>query len=195
VLSALSRAIELQAAIRGCCFRLVLIAASQWQVFFTAAAVAAAMAAAVVARLRQRKAGRPSCTGCRCSRRRPDRGRAYWGKMQSIFALVRFFGGSERLAWVFQWIMTASVAVALVLLWRSRIRYSLKAAALAVGTLLVTPYLFLYDLLCWRSRSPSWCGSGSATVSAAYELPALGLIAFLLMFYPLLAAPTALPRR
>jgi hypothetical protein len=65
-------------------------------------------------------------------------GRAPWGKMQSIFALVRYFGGSEPLGWAFQWTMIAAVAVALVLLWCSRVRYSLKAAALATGTLLVT---------------------------------------------------------
>ena len=74
-------------------------------------------------------------------------GRAPWGKMQSIFALVRYLGGSEPLGWTFQWIMTASVAVTMVLLWRSRVRYELKAAALATGTLLVTPYLFLYDVM------------------------------------------------
>ena len=70
-------------------------------------------------------------------------GKAPWWKLQSIFALVRYFGGTEQLAWVFQWIMTASVArgagadVA-----QPRALYALKAAALAAGTLLITPYLF-----------------------------------------------------
>ena len=43
--------------------------------------------------------------------------------------------------------LTASVAVVLALMWRSRVPYTLKAAALAVGTLLTTPYLFMYDLM------------------------------------------------
>ena len=40
-------------------------------------------------------------------------GKATWWKMQSIFALVRYFGGTEELAWTFQWILTAAVAVVL----------------------------------------------------------------------------------
>ncbi len=74
-------------------------------------------------------------------------GRAPWGKMQSIFAVVRYFGGSEPLGWVLQWIMSGAVAIVLALMWRSRVSYPLKAAALATGTLLITPYLFLYDLM------------------------------------------------
>ena len=74
-------------------------------------------------------------------------GKAPWWKLQSIFALVRYFGGTEQLAWGFQWVLTASVAVVLALMWRSRVPYTLKAAALAAGTLLTTPYLFMYDMM------------------------------------------------
>ena len=62
-------------------------------------------------------------------------GKAPWWKMHSLFSLVRYFGGTEPLAWAFQWVLTASVAVVLALMWRSRMHYTLKAAALAVGTL------------------------------------------------------------
>ena len=103
-------------------------------------------------------------------------GRAPWGKMQSIFALVRYFGGSEQLGWVFQWIMTAAVAVVLVLLWRSRVRYSLKAAALATGTLLVTPYLFLYDLMVLAIAVAFLVRIGLSDGFRRHELPALGLM-------------------
>ena len=74
-------------------------------------------------------------------------GKAPWWKMQSLFALVRYFGGPEQLGWMLQWILTATVAVVLVVMWRSRVSYSLKAAALATGTLLITPYLFMYDMM------------------------------------------------
>ena len=74
-------------------------------------------------------------------------GKATWWKLQSIFSLVRYLGGTEQLAWAFQWVLTASVATVLVLMWRSRVPYTLKAAALAVGTLLTTPYLFMYDMM------------------------------------------------
>jgi hypothetical protein len=119
-------------------------------------------------------------------------GRAPWGKMQSIFALVRYFGGTEQLAWVFQWIMSAGVAVVLALMWRSRsnIAYPLKAAALAAGTLLVTPYLFLYDLMVLAIAVAFLVRIGLRGDFERYELPALGLVAALLLFYPLAGAPT-----
>src|SRR5579863_1986036 len=117
-------------------------------------------------------------------------GRAPWGKMQSVFALVRYFGGAEQLAWVFQWIISGTVAVVLALMWRSRISYSLKAAALAAGTLLITPYLFLYDLMVLAIAVAFLVRIGLKHGFARHELPALGLVAALLMIYPLLGAPT-----
>jgi arabinofuranan 3-O-arabinosyltransferase len=174
----------------GLLFPLVLIAASQWRVFVTAATVAAAMA--MVSWL---AFGTESWQAFvhwlpMFSQAFLTEGRAYWGKMQSIFALVRFFGGSEQLAWLFQWLMTGAVAVTLVALWRSRIRYSLKAAALATGTLLVTPYLFLYDVMVLAIPVAFLVRLGLSHGFRRYELPALGIVAFLLMFYPLFAAPT-----
>ena len=37
--------------------------------------------------------------------------------------------------------------VALVVLWRSRAAFELKAAGLACGALLATPYVYMYDLV------------------------------------------------
>jgi arabinofuranan 3-O-arabinosyltransferase len=143
----------------GLLFPLVLIAASQWKVFFTAGIVAVLIASL--------------------------------SKMQSIFALVRYFGGTEQLAWIFQWIMSGAVAVALALMWRSRsVSYPLKAASLAAGALLITPYLFLYDLMVLAIAVAFLVRVGLDQGFARYELPALGLVAVLLMIYPLLGAPT-----
>src|SRR3954468_501902 len=174
----------------GLLFPLVLIAASQWRVFFTAAIVAAMIAMASWLAF-----GTASWQAFvdwlpMFSQAFLTEGRADWGKMQSVFALVRFFGGSEQLAWVLQWIMTGAVAVVLVMLWRSRVGYSLKAAALATGTLLVTPYLFLYDLMVLAIPIAFLVRLGLCEGFRRYELPALGLVAFLLMFYPVFAAPT-----
>ena len=79
-----------------------------------------------------------------------------------------------------------------MLLWRSRVRYSLKAAALATGTLLVTPYLFMYDVMVLAIPVGFLVRIGLNDGFRRYELPALGAIAFLLMFYPLFGAPTGL---
>jgi arabinofuranan 3-O-arabinosyltransferase len=174
----------------GLLFPLVLIAASQWTVFFTAGIVAGAIAG-----ISWLAFGTESWQAFvhwlpMFSQAFLTEGRAPWGKMQSIFALVRYFGGSESLGWAFQWTMIAAVATALVLLWRSRVRYSLKAAALATGTLLVTPYLFLYDVMVLAIAVGFLVRIGLSDGFRRYELPALGLMAFLLMFYPLFGAPT-----
>jgi arabinofuranan 3-O-arabinosyltransferase len=174
----------------GLLFPLVLIAASQWTVFFTAGLVAAAMAGASWLAF-----GTESWQAFfhwlpMFSQAFLTEGRAPWGKMQSIFALVRYFGGSESLGWALQWAMIAAVAAALVLLWRSRVRYSLKAAGLATGTLLVTPYLFLYDVMVLAIAVGFLVRIGLSEGFRRYELPALGGVAFLLMFYPLFGAPT-----
>ena len=76
-----------------------------------------------------------------------DEGALDWYRVQSVFALVRAHGGSETLAWTVQAIVTLTLAVGLIWLWRSRAPFELKAAALAAGALLATPYLFMYDLV------------------------------------------------
>ena len=76
-----------------------------------------------------------------------DQGALDWYRLQSVFALVRAHGGSETLAWTVQGALTLSLAIGLVWLWQSRAAFELKAAALAAGALLATPYLFMYDLV------------------------------------------------
>jgi arabinofuranan 3-O-arabinosyltransferase len=157
----------------GLLFPLVLIAASQWTVFFTAAVVAVAMAVASWLVF-----GTESWQAFfhwlpMFSQTFLTEGKAPWWKLQSLFALVRTFGGTEQLAWIFHWIFTALVAVVLALMWRSRVRYSVKAAALAAGTLLTTPYLFMYDMTVLAIPVAFLVRIGLATGFRPYELPAL----------------------
>jgi hypothetical protein len=76
-----------------------------------------------------------------------DQGALDWYRLQSAFALVRAHGGSETLAWTVQGVLMLLLAVGLGWLWKSRAAFELKAAALAAGALLATPYLFMYDLV------------------------------------------------
>jgi hypothetical protein len=76
-----------------------------------------------------------------------DEGALDWYRLQSVFALVRAHGGSETLAWTVQGVVSLLLAVGLVWLWKSHVAFALKAAALAAGALLATPYLFMYDLV------------------------------------------------
>ena len=116
-------------------------------------------------------------------------GKATWWKLQSLYSLVRYLGGAEQLAWIFQWVLTAAVAATLVAMWRSHVRYSLKAAALAVGALLTTPYLFMYDMMVLAIPVAYLVRLGIASGFRAYELPALAFAASLIVIFILFGIP------
>jgi arabinofuranan 3-O-arabinosyltransferase len=176
----------------GLLFPIVLIAASQWTVFFTAGLVAAAMA--FVSWL---AFGTESWQAFfhwmpMFSQAFLTEGKATWWKLQSLFSLVRYLGGSEYLAWIFQWVLTAAVAVVLTLMWRSRVSYPLKAAALAAGTLLTTPYLFMYDMMVLAVPVAFLVRLGLRTGFRPYELPALGCALALVVSFVFLGQPVGL---
>src|SRR6202051_5066168 len=176
----------------GLLFPIVLIAASQWTVFFTAGVVAVAMA--LVSWL---AFGTESWQAFfhwmpMFSQAFLTEGKATWWKLQSLFSMVRYLGGTEQLAWAFQWVLTASVAVVLVLMWRSRVSYSLKAAALAVGTLLTTPYLFMYDMMVLAIPVAFLVRIGLREGFRPYELPALGCAVALFLTFTFTGEPVGL---
>jgi hypothetical protein len=69
-----------------------------------------------------------------------------WGYLQTAYGLVRSFNGSAELAWLVQGTTSLAAAVSVWVVWRSRVRYPLKAATLSVAALLATPYAFAYDM-------------------------------------------------
>ena len=116
-----------------------------------------------------------------------------FARMQSPFGLVRTFGGGEALAWTVQGAATLSLALALALMWRSRAAYDLKAAALAAGALIATPYVFTYDLVVlavavafllryalarlWISEAAGLIAAGALILSFPYLSGQVGLCA------------------
>jgi arabinofuranan 3-O-arabinosyltransferase len=69
-----------------------------------------------------------------------------WAVLQSVFALMRTLGGTVSFAWISQIVVAAVTILAVAWLWRQPARQDLKAAALALGASMVTPYLYYYDL-------------------------------------------------
>jgi hypothetical protein len=69
-----------------------------------------------------------------------------WGYLQTVYGLIRYLNGSATVAWLAQGITAVSVAIIVWLVWRSRVRYALKAATLSAAALVATPYAFAYDL-------------------------------------------------
>jgi len=176
----------------GLLFPIVLIAASQWTVFFTVAVVALTMALASWLAF-----GAESWEAFfhwmpMFSQAFLTEGKATWWKLQSLFSLVRYLGGTEQLAWSFQWVLTGGVAVVLVLMWRSRVTYSVKAAALAAGTLLTTPYLFMYDMMVLAIPVAFLVRMGLRTGFRSYELPALGCGLALVVSFAFFGQPVGL---
>ena len=157
----------------GLLFPMVLIAAAQWRAFVSAGVTAAALACVSWLAFGTESWHAFFHWMPMFSQAFLTEGKATWWKLQSIFSLVRFFGGTEQLAWAFQWVLTASVATVLVLMWRSRVPYTLKAAALAVGTLLTTPYLFMYDMMVLAIPVGFLVRIGLKSGFRSYELPAL----------------------
>ena len=176
----------------GLLFPIALIAAAEWTVFFTAGIVAVLLA--FVSWL---AFGTESWQAFfhwmpMFSQAFLVEGKATWWKLQSVLSMVRYLGGSEHLAWTLQWIMTASVAVTLVAIWRSKVRYSLKAASLAVGTLLVTPYLFAYDMMVLAIPVAYLVRLGLARGFLRLELPALAVALALILSFTMFGYPVGL---
>ena len=77
-------------------------------------------------------------------------------------------------------------------MWRSRAEYSLKAAALAAGTLLTTPYLFMYDMMVLAIPIAFLVRAGLEGGFRRYELPALGCALALMVSFTFLGQPVGL---
>ncbi|WP_234680470.1 glycosyltransferase family 87 protein [Bradyrhizobium monzae] len=177
----------------GLLFPLVLIAAAEWTVLFTAGIVTLTIAAASWLAF-----GTESWQAFfhwipMFSQAFLTEGRAPWFKMQSIFAFVRYVGGTEQLGWIFQWVLTAAIAVVLVAMWRSRLPYALKAAMLAAATLLTTPYLFMYDLVVLGIAVAFLIRAGLDEGFARHEVMALALVFALLATFLFLGQPVGFP--
>jgi arabinofuranan 3-O-arabinosyltransferase len=176
----------------GLLFPLVLIATSQWRTFFSAATTTLLMFLASWLAF-----GTESWQAFFhwlpvFSQTFLVEGKAPWWKLQSLFSLVRYFGGAEQLAWTLHWILTATVAVTLVVMWRSRVSYSVKAAALATGTLLITPYLFMYDMMVLAIPVAFLVRIGLKSGFRSYELPALACAVALVLIFIFTGTPLGL---
>lgn len=69
-----------------------------------------------------------------------------WGLFQSVYGLARFLGADSVPAGIAHGVVAVAVASATAWLWLRPFRHDLKAAAAATAALLMTPYLFAYDL-------------------------------------------------
>ena len=77
-------------------------------------------------------------------------------------------------------------------MWRSRVSYSLKAAALATGTLLITPYLFMYDMMVLAIPVAFLVRIGLRSGFRPYEVPTLACVVALVLTFIFTGTPLGL---
>jgi alpha-1,2-mannosyltransferase len=76
-----------------------------------------------------------------------EQGGTGWEKIQSVFSAARMWGASVQSAYAIQLALALLLAASIAWLWQSDAAFELKAAALATGSLLATPYVLDYDLV------------------------------------------------
>src|SRR6516225_5090791 len=69
-----------------------------------------------------------------------------WKYLQTVYGLIRNLHGAANAAWLAQGLTTLAAAVIVWVVWRSPVRYPLKAATLSAAALIATPYAFAYDM-------------------------------------------------
>ena len=198
--------LERQPVLAGCClglltykpqfgilFPLVLVAGGHWRAIGAAAATATMLALATVALF-----GVTPWTEFLhwlplTSQALLSQDHAEWNKFQSLFSLVRMLGGGATLAWSLQLALTAITAIVLCVMWRNdRIAFELKAAALAAGVLLATPYVYLYDLTALAVSAAFLMRCALATGFILGEAIGLALVTALFLIMPFLGVPIGL---
>ena len=187
----------------GVLFPLVLIATGRWRVIVSAALTALAIAALSFLVFGPQVWDAFWHSIPAANKLNFEFGGAGWNKWQSLYGAARALGADTTAAWALHGVVSAAVAVAVVVLWRWDKPFDLKAGALAAGALIVTPYLFIYDLVALAvpvafllhyllARGFSRI-DGAALITAAMLLlsylsftGAVGLIASLIVFFLIL---------
>jgi len=131
----------------GILLPIALAASRQWRAFGSAAATAAMLAAASMASFGAGVwAAFPRQLVAQSNINFFAGSDSDWGYLQSVYGLIRTLHGGAALACLAQGATALALAILIWIVWRSSIRYSLKAATLSAAALVATPYAFAYDM-------------------------------------------------
>jgi alpha-1,2-mannosyltransferase len=103
------------------------------------------------------------------------------------------WGGGVPSAYVAQGALTVALAAALIWLWRSEATAPLKAAALAVATILATPYSLDYDMMVLAPAIAFAVADGLYRGFGPWEKTALAFLWFVPLIARTLAEHTLIP--
>jgi alpha-1,2-mannosyltransferase len=117
-----------------------------------------------------------------------------FGKIQSVFGAARLWGASVAMSYAIQAVVSLLAAGAVLWIWLKPAGFAVKAAALAAGTLLVTPYLVDYDLallalpiawLSWDAMHSTFLPWEKSILFLAWLFPLFARVLSLLASLPL----------
>lgn len=140
----------------GVLLPLVLVATRQWKVIFSASLTVLVFAVASWVIVGQ-EAWLAFWNNLPLVRLLLEEGALPWGKMPTIFAFLRILGVPVASAYLAHFLVAALVAGMVVWIWLKTEVPALRNAALVSGTLLISPYLFDYDLV-WLGLAIAWLG-------------------------------------
>jgi alpha-1,2-mannosyltransferase len=160
----------------GILFPVVLVASGRWRVFAAAAATIGALAAITTAAL-----GASVWDAFLASTHFTrvvvlENGETGWQKIQSVFSVVRMWGGPVVLAYAIQGSVTLALAAAMAWLWRAPVDFALKAAGLIIAAILATPYSLDYDMTALAPALTFLAVHGMRCGFAPYEKSALAAL-------------------
>ena len=167
----------------------VLIAGGYWRVFAAAAATACAIAFVAWLGFGTETWLAFFGTISKTSQAFLSDGWAQFGKLQTMFGFVRTLGASEAMAWTVHAVFAVAVTIAVALLWRTRTPFPIKAAALACGAMLATPYLYTYDLVVLAVPLGFLIAYGRATSFSNFDIGGIALACALIVSFPFVALP------
>jgi alpha-1,2-mannosyltransferase len=172
---------------------LVLAATGRWRAFLAAGATVAALTLATVIAFGP-EVWRAFFASAHLTRVEVlELGGTGWHKIQSIFSIVRMWGGGIPLAYAAQGTLTVALAGALVWLWRSAAADPLKAAALIVASLLATPYSLDYDFVALAPAIAFLAADGMTRGFSPWQKSALAFVWFMPMIARTVAEQSLVP--
>ena len=122
-----------------------------------------------------------------------EQGDTGWEKIQSIFSAARNLGLNVPIAYAIQGALALFLAGSVAWLWHGDAAFELKAAALALASLLATPYVLDYDLVVLAVAIAFFARHGLAHGFRDYEISLLAAAWIVPLLSRGIAGATAIP--
>jgi hypothetical protein len=79
----------------------------------------------------------------------------FWQIMPTFFAFCKLLGLSNSISYLIHYVVATFAATSVWIVWRSPVNQDLKNVVFILGTLLISPYLHIYDLT-WLALAIAW---------------------------------------